>query len=263
MQFSTLLSLSVVAILTVQAAPAAPIVCNKACTFIYQPVCAQLKSGETQIFGNPCTLDVFNCENPYERATLVSQSACNIDNEAVEKRSTPLLPKCDIMCTMEYAPVCAVSTKNGKFAQTFSNKCALSVFNCENPDNAFRAVADNACDVDGDTSAVEKRSTPLLPQCNIKCTREYVPVCAVSSKNNKFAQTFSNKCTLSAFNCENPDNTFVTVANKACDVDGDTSAVEKRSTPLLPQCNIKCTKEFSPVCAVSSKNSKFAQTFNN
>ncbi|KAG0372129.1 hypothetical protein BGX24_000696, partial [Mortierella sp. AD032] len=105
---------------------------------------------------------------------------------------------------------------NNKFAQTFSTKCTLSVFNCENPDNTFVAVANGACDVDGDISAVEKRSTPLLPKCDTACTLEYNPVCTVSTKNSQHSQTFSNQCFLSVFNCENPDNTFRAVSQDNC-----------------------------------------------
>ncbi|KAG0274439.1 hypothetical protein BGZ96_004327, partial [Linnemannia gamsii] len=164
---------------------------------------------------------------------------------AAIKRSTPLLPKCNIPCSKEYAPVCAVSTKNDQHSNTFNNKCMLSLFNCENPDNTFRAVSQTACDADVATPV--KRSTPLLPKCDIPCTKEYAPVCAVSTKNDQHSNTFNNKCLLSVFNCENPDNTFRAVSQTACDADVATPV--KRSTPLLPKCNIACTKEYAPVCA--------------
>ncbi|KAG0201513.1 hypothetical protein BGX33_010264, partial [Mortierella sp. NVP41] len=47
-------------------------VCNK----MYAPVCAKLQSGENMTFGNACTLDVFKCENPAEKAELVANDAC-------------------------------------------------------------------------------------------------------------------------------------------------------------------------------------------
>ncbi|KAG0274971.1 hypothetical protein BGZ96_004002, partial [Linnemannia gamsii] len=83
-----------------------------------------------------------------------------------------------------------------------------------NPDNTFRAVSQNACDAD--VATPEKRSTPLLPKCNIPCTKEYAPVCTVSTKNDQHSQTFNNKCMLSLFNCENPDNTFRAVSQEIC-----------------------------------------------
>ncbi|KAG9070471.1 hypothetical protein KI688_008007 [Linnemannia hyalina] len=330
MQFSKLISFSAVATLLMYSSSvqAAPMVCNKACTFIYQPVCAQLKSGEKQTFGNACTLGVYNCQHPHAKAKVLAQSACeemyptcdimcamvedpvcatskdgktrqtfgnscllrvhncqNPDNlfsvvsetaceveedegadtavvPAPEKRSTPMLPVCDIICTMEYAPVCTAS-KNGKHFQTFSNKCALSVFNCQNPDNSFTIVSDEACETDAtETAAPEKRSTPLLPVCDIVCTMEYAPVCT-ASKNGKHFQTFSNKCALSVFNCQNPDNSFTIVSDEACETGAAAVTVpEKRSTPLLPTCDIVCTMEYAPVCT-ASKNGNHYQTFSN
>ncbi|KAF9145990.1 hypothetical protein BGX30_005459 [Mortierella sp. GBA39] len=333
MQFSKLISVSVVAALLMYSSSvqAAPMICNKACTFIYQPVCAQLKSGEKQSFGNACTLDVYNCENPHAKAKVLAQSACEEmyptcdimcamvedpvcatskdgktrqtfsnscllrvhncqnpddlfsvvsetacevgeDEEAdaavvpvPEKRSTPMLPVCDIVCTMEYAPVCTAS-KNGKHFQTFSNKCALSVFNCQNPDNSFTIVSEETCETDAtdatDVATPQKRSTPLLPVCDIVCTMEYAPVCT-ASKNGKHFQTFSNKCALSVFNCQNPDNSFTIVSEEACETDAaEVTAPEKRSTPLLPTCDIACTMEYDPVCTIS-KNGNHYQTFSN
>ncbi|KAG0287638.1 hypothetical protein BGZ97_007039 [Linnemannia gamsii] len=237
---------------------AAPMVCNKACTFIYQPVCAQLASGETQTFGNACTLDVYNCEHPQAKAKVLAQSSCE-----------EMYPTCDIMCAMVHQPVCASSTKDGKTTkQTFSNACLLRVHNCQNPDDLFTVFSESACEAEDNNEATdvapvpEKRSTPLLPVCNTVCTMEYAPVCT-ASKNGKHFQTFSNKCALSVFNCQNPDNTFTIVSQNAC---GDEAAVavipEKRSTPLLPTCNIACTKEYAPVCTVD-KNGKHFQTFSN
>ncbi|KAG0063385.1 hypothetical protein BGZ89_009898 [Linnemannia elongata] len=210
-------------------------------------------------------LSVFNCQNPDNSFTVVSDGACDTDAAAAtvtDKRSTPLLPTCDIACTMEYAPVCTAS-KNGKHFQTFSNKCMLSVFNCQNPDNSFTVVSDGACDTDAAAATVtDKRSTPLLPTCDIACTMEYAPVCT-ASKNGKHFQTFSNKCMLSVFNCQNPDNSFTIVSDKACETDaGNPTVPEKRSTPLLPTCNTVCTMEYDPVCTVS-KNGKHYQTFSN
>ncbi|KAF9133578.1 hypothetical protein BGW39_009431 [Mortierella sp. 14UC] len=182
------------------------------------------------------------------------------------KRSTPLLPKCDIVCTMEYAPICAVSTKNGEHSNTFSNKCALSVFNCENPDNTFRAVSETACDAE----VPKKRSTPLLPKCNIACTKEYAPICAVSTKNAQHSNTFSNKCVLSAFNCENPDNTFRAISETACDVDAAVAAaivddvtIEDFSLEEQGQseCGNMCMMVMDPVCAKDKRGQ--LRAFNN
>ncbi|KAF8948251.1 hypothetical protein BGZ47_005885 [Haplosporangium gracile] len=258
MHFYKVVSFSAIATLSMfsSSVQAAPMVCNKACTFIYQPVCAQLKSGENQTFGNACTLDVYNCEHPHSKAKVLAQSACE-----------EMHPTCDIMCAMVEDPVCAIS-KDGKTKQTFSNACLLRVHNCQSPNDLFSAVSEGACEAEeeeADNAVVpvpEKRSTPLLPVCNTMCTMEYAPVCA-ASKNGKHFQTFSNKCMLSVFNCQNPDNSFTIASNNACETEAaEATAPEKRSTPLLPTCDIACTMEYDPVCT-ASKNGKHFQTFAN
>ncbi|KAG0291862.1 hypothetical protein BGZ97_005767, partial [Linnemannia gamsii] len=57
------------------ACPATP-VCTDACTAVYQPVCAKLPSGETKTFGNNCELGAFNCKNPKDAFTFVSEGEC-------------------------------------------------------------------------------------------------------------------------------------------------------------------------------------------
>ncbi|KAG0290852.1 hypothetical protein BGZ96_005718 [Linnemannia gamsii] len=264
MQLSKLISLSLVATLSLTTflsspSEAAPIVCNKACTFIYQPVCAQLQSGKTQTFGNACTLETYNCEHPHSKAKVLAQSACE-----------EMYPTCDIMCAMIHQPICATSTKDGKTTkQTFSNSCLLRVHNCQNPDDLFNVFSESACEVEAETEAAvvvpvpEKRSTPLLPTCDIACTLEYAPVCT-ASKNGKHFQTFSNECALSVFNCQNPDNAFTVVSQNACEDEAtEATTPKKRSTPLLPTCDIACTMEYAPVCTVDIKNGNHYQTFSN
>ncbi|KAF9908107.1 hypothetical protein EC991_010235 [Linnemannia zychae] len=231
--------------------------CNIACTKEFAPICtvSTKNAQHSQTFNNKCLLNVFNCENPDNTFRAAPETACE-PNPALVKRSTPLLPKCNIACTKEYAPICTVSTKNAQHSQTFNNKCLLNVFNCENPDNTFRAAPETACEPN---PALVKRSTPLLPKCNIACTKEYAPICTVSTKNAQHSQTFNNKCLLNVFNCENPDNTFRAAPETACEPN---PALEKRSTPLLPKCNIACTKEFAPICTVSTKNAQHSQIFN-
>ncbi|KAF9152448.1 hypothetical protein BG015_005244 [Linnemannia schmuckeri] len=57
------------------ACPAAP-VCADACPAVYQPVCAKVQSGKTKTFGNKCELSAFNCKNPNDAFTFVSEGAC-------------------------------------------------------------------------------------------------------------------------------------------------------------------------------------------
>ncbi|KAF8948253.1 Serine protease inhibitor Kazal-type 5 [Haplosporangium gracile] len=57
------------------ACPAIP-VCADACPAVYRPVCAKLQSGKTKTFGNKCEFSAFNCKNPKDAFTFVSEGAC-------------------------------------------------------------------------------------------------------------------------------------------------------------------------------------------
>ncbi|KAF9122473.1 hypothetical protein BGW39_009721 [Mortierella sp. 14UC] len=210
MQFSTIVSLTVVASMTILSAMAAPApVCNKACTKIYKPVCAKLLSGETKTFGNVCEMNVFNCENPSSKLSLVAETACE-----------DIAPVCNKACTREYRPVCA-KLMSGE-TRTFGNKCTLDVFNCENPKEKAEFIASTECP-----------STPA-PVCNKACPYIYKPVCGKLQSGE--SKTFSNSCEMNVFNCENPASKAEFVAETACE-------------DVAPVCNKACTREYKPVCA--------------
>ncbi|KAF9087274.1 hypothetical protein BGX29_000910 [Mortierella sp. GBA35] len=189
MQFSTIISLAVVAsmtILSTMAAPAAP-VCNKACPLNYSPICAKLKSGETKTFSNGCEMSVYNCENPTEKAEVIANAEC------------PAAPVCNKACTKDYRPVCA-KLQSGE-TKTFGNKCTMDVFQCENPTEKVELVANTAC--------------PAAPVCNKVCNKMYAPVCVKLQSGENM--TFGNACTLDVFKCENPAEKAELVANDACE----------------------------------------------
>ncbi|KAF9908110.1 hypothetical protein EC991_010238 [Linnemannia zychae] len=128
------------------ACPTTP-VCDKACAKIYKPVCTKLQSGEFKTFGNACEMDVFNCENPNEKAKFVANAECAATHTVPinsKKRSSAAPVNCPTMCPMVFKPVCAKSI-NG-ILQTFGNKCQLGVFNCKNPANPFTFVTEGACE---------------------------------------------------------------------------------------------------------------------
>ncbi|KAG0274155.1 hypothetical protein BGZ95_010052 [Linnemannia exigua] len=211
MQFSTIFSLTVVASMTILSAMAAPApVCNKACTKIYKPVCAKLQSGKTQTFGNACEMNVFNCENPSNKFSLVAETACE-----------DVAPVCNKACTKIWAPVCA-KLLSGE-TKTFGNKCTMDVFNCENPKEKAELLASSECP-----------STPA-PVCNKACPFIYKPVCGKLQSGK--TQTFSNSCEMNVFNCENPAAKAEFVAETACE------------EVAAPVCNKACTREYRPVCA--------------
>ncbi|KAG0267333.1 hypothetical protein BGZ95_002866 [Linnemannia exigua] len=118
--------------------------CPTACPMIYKPVCAKLQSSESRTFGNSCELNVFNCENPNEKAKLVSKAECPAvatPTVAPEKRTAPVA--CPTMCPMVFKPVCAKNA-NGDF-RTFGNKCQMGIFICKNPSISFTSVTEGAC----------------------------------------------------------------------------------------------------------------------
>ncbi|KAG9070489.1 hypothetical protein KI688_008025 [Linnemannia hyalina] len=225
MQFSTIVSLTVVAsmtILSAMAAPAAP-VCNKACAKIYKPVCAKLLSGENKTFPNACEMNVFNCENPANKLALVAETACE-----------DIAPKCNKACTKIYAPVCA-KLLSGE-SKTFGSKCTLEVYNCENPTAKAESVVNGEC------------PTTPAPVCNKACPYIYKPVCAKLQSGE--SKTFGNSCEMSVFNCENSASLATLVAESACE-----------DVKPAPVCDKGCTREYKPVCAkLQSGESK---TFSN
>ncbi|KAF9929255.1 hypothetical protein FBU30_001737 [Linnemannia zychae] len=249
----------------IKAAPVAHANCDRMCTFIYNPVCAQLPSGKNQTFGNPCTLGIYNCEHPNAQAQIISESAC----EGTDSSST----NCDIGCTMEYGPVCATSN-DGKHNQTFSNACMLTVYNCKNPNNLYSQVSGHACD----KVTLERRAaaTSSQPSCDIDCTMEYDPVCAIS-KDGKHSQIFGNKCELSVYNCKNPTNPFHPTTLDDCPTAPDGAAVPEtsaRSLHDLPKrqdlitdggendkCGNMCMMVIDPVCGRDKQGN--LRAFNN
>ncbi|XP_037026716.1 vasotab-like [Bradysia coprophila] len=54
-------------------------------------------------------------------------------------------PVCDIMCTMQYDPVCCLPRSGCGDCQTFGNACGLDVYNCENPGNPYYSYSNGDC----------------------------------------------------------------------------------------------------------------------
>ncbi|KAF9986066.1 hypothetical protein BGZ75_002256 [Mortierella antarctica] len=73
--------------------------------------------------------------------------------------------------------------------------------------------------------------------CNKACTMDYKPICAQFKGGKK--ETFSNSCSLSVYQCENPKEVVAT----------------------SKKCNKACTMDYNPVCAQFDGGNK--QTFGN
>ncbi|KAG4072941.1 hypothetical protein HA402_006621 [Bradysia odoriphaga] len=55
-------------------------------------------------------------------------------------------PVCDIMCTMQYDPVCGLPQSGCGDCRTFGNACSLGVYNCQNPGNLYYSYSRGDCD---------------------------------------------------------------------------------------------------------------------
>ncbi|KAF9092697.1 hypothetical protein BGX29_010328 [Mortierella sp. GBA35] len=208
-----------------------PPTCDIMCAMIDDPVCATSKDGKSKrTFSNACLLTVFNCKNPENTFSLVSNDSCEADDAPVpEKRAEPVSkpPACNMMCTMEYDPVCATSL-DGSHSLTFGNKCELSVYNCKNPGNTYRPVANDNCSAGSpvavvsiaaaaDPAVLEAEDLALedsTAKCGNVCMMLYAPVCAKNKKGE--LRAFGNKCLLSIYNCKNPKATLEYVTDKSC-----------------------------------------------
>ncbi|KAF9095461.1 Serine protease inhibitor Kazal-type 5 [Mortierella sp. GBA35] len=207
--------------LETSAVPAAQ--CGDKCPAVYQPVCAQTKTGSLVSFGNACKMSVYNCKNPNNSAELAFEGDCEASASAFETRAAPVAV-CNKVCAEIYQPVCA-KLQSGA-VKTFGNACELNNFNCENPTEKAQLVADAACPAPA-------------PVCNKICTADYKPVCAKLQSGE--SKTFENKCVLDAFKCENPSEKVELVASGACP-----AAPQKRASPICPD---TCPMVYKPVCA--------------
>ncbi|KAG0267332.1 hypothetical protein BGZ95_002865 [Linnemannia exigua] len=137
MQFSTIVSMATIAILsitmaTVSSAPVEAInnktpVCDGTCTKEYVPWCAKLTSGEYKTFGNKCTLDFYKCKHPKD-VVKATKGAC----------TKPPTPVCGTACADIYDAVCA-TFQNGE-TKTFPNECELKNLMCRSPKKTYTFV---------------------------------------------------------------------------------------------------------------------------
>ncbi|KAF9939185.1 hypothetical protein BGZ67_009847 [Mortierella alpina] len=217
--------------------------CNKACTMDYKPICAQFKGGKKETFSNSCSLSVYQCENPKEVVATSVDGTCD----------APAEKKCNKACTMDYKPICA-QFKGGK-KETFSNSCALSVYQCENPKEVVATSIDGTCDA------------PVEKKCNKACTMDYNPVCAQFDGGNK--QTFGNSCSLSVYQCEHPEEILATSTKGSCDAVAEEPKESKLAAEITQpidteakSCNKACILLYDPVCAKfeSGHNATFGNT---
>nr|AKQ62391.1 serine proteinase inhibitor [Cyanea capillata] len=129
----------------------------------------------------------------------------------------PLGEGCLMVCTADYRPVC------GNDLKTYPNECALRSAACEKG-SAIVPVYKGEC-----------QAPPK--ECQIVCTREYLPVCGSDGKK------YSTECVMRAAACKS--RKAIVVVSRF--------AFEHTDCASQSSCNIVCTREYKPVCASDGK----------
>lgn len=137
------------------------------CTEEYMPVCGD--DGKT--YSNKC----FACAS--KEIVYWTNEECATDKKPVNKITCTEEQKEAEICTLEYAPVC------GSDKQTYGNKCMA----CASDTTEYYT--------EGECAQAGEITRPVYPNVcteeqigNLKCTREYMPVCGDDGV------TYSNKC---------------------------------------------------------------------
>lgn len=100
-------------------------------------------------------------------------------------------PPCPTMCPAIYKPVCSLPEDFCAEPKTYSSSCALSSYNCLNPNQKYKYFHDGEC-------------IPQPPVCPTICPDNYDPICATGQSGD--LRRFSNKCDFESYNCLNSNN---------------------------------------------------------
>ncbi|GAB0090832.1 hypothetical protein DMENIID0001_055960 [Sergentomyia squamirostris] len=219
--------------------------CDKACGFIYEPVCCTYAGGRQLQYGSRCAAENYHCEEEIDETTVIyADGECNVAETEPEENSDADCAKInDMMCTMHVDPVC--TTYEDGSQQTHSNGCAAAQANCQ-PD-AKKAV--------GTTKGACETATAVQPEqqvCNEGCVEIFAPVCCTYIGGRQ--KDFGNRCEAEVDHCKNEINEE--------DVTYDDGQCKKADAETQSECNEFCPMAIDTVCCTYANDGTKA-TFNN
>ncbi|KAJ6640266.1 Vasotab [Pseudolycoriella hygida] len=98
--------------------------------------------------------------------SAIVAATTEVERKAIKETPAILIapprPNCDIMCTMQYDPVCGLPVNQCGGSKTFGNECSMRVHNCQNPTDQYYVYANHvACDSIGQESELPIEILPV------------------------------------------------------------------------------------------------------
>lgn len=210
-------------------------ICPVICPAIFKPVCGS----DGKSYNNECRLEMVQCDRN-RSLVKVSDGLCEekekYDALPVESKSATVYSgNCHLKCTNELRPVCG---SNGK---TYSNKCLLEMFNCENGESVTIAF-ENDCN-SPPFAALEQDDE--ISSCQLSCSAEDLnPICGTDGR------TYSNECFMKRWSCQSNKPIYVSYSGPCASdpVPEIIFAGLETEEQFIEDCNLRCTNEYRPVC---------------
>lgn len=228
----------------------APKNCSGLCPKNLAPVCGyDTSSGTSMSYSNDCVFSAAQCRN--SNLQFLNKGKCPDSKDDVSKAGSAGVvqpKKCGKACYSNIAPVCGYDSETGT-SKEYVNECAFSIAQCKNPN--LKLLNKGKCPASKD--AVVGAAVGVVPpkKCSGICPMLFVPVCGYDS-SSKTSKTYSNECTFSNAQCENPN---LKLLNKGkCPKEGAVGKVGAAVVRPKDKCYKGCPKLHAPVCGYDSEN---------